>query len=63
MIYLSNKRQYTMSLGLQVFTREHGAEWGMLMAASSMMVAPIMLLFFFAQKNFVQGITMTGMKG
>ena len=63
LIYLSNKRQYTMSLGLQVFTREHGAEWGMLMAASSMMVAPIMLLFFFAQKNFVQGITMTGMKG
>jgi len=28
-----------------------------------MMVAPIIILFFFAQKNFVQGITMTGMKG
>ena len=63
LIYLNNKRQYTMSLGLQVFTRQHTSEWGMLMAASSMMVAPIMLLFFFAQKNFVQGITMTGMKG
>ena len=63
LIYLNNKRQYTMSLGLQVFTKQHGAEWGMMMAASSMMVAPIILLFFFAQKNFVQGITMTGMKG
>lgn len=63
LIYLNNKRQYTMSLGLQVFTRQHTAEWGMMMAASSMMVAPIILLFFFAQKNFVQGITMTGMKG
>lgn len=63
LIYLNNKRQYTMSLGLQVFTRQHLAEWGMMMAASTMMVVPIILLFFFAQKNFVQGITMTGMKG
>ena len=63
LIYLSNKRQYTLSLGLQVFSRSYGAEWGMLMAASTMMVAPIIILFFFAQKNFVQGITMTGIKG
>jgi len=63
LIYLNNKRQYTMSLGLQVFSRQVGAEWGLLMAASTMMVSPIILLFFFAQKNFVQGITMTGMKG
>jgi ABC-type glycerol-3-phosphate transport system permease component len=63
LIYLSNKRQYTMSLGLQVFTRSYGSEWGMLMAASTMMVTPIIVLFFFAQKNFIQGITMTGMKG
>jgi multiple sugar transport system permease protein len=63
LIYLSNKRQYTLSLGLQVFSRSFGSEWGMLMAASTMMVAPIILLFFFAQKNFVQGITTTGLKG
>ncbi|MHB1295038.1 MAG: carbohydrate ABC transporter permease [Anaerolineae bacterium] len=63
LIYLNNKRHYTMSLGLQVFTREHSSEWGMLMAASTMMVTPIILLFFVAQKNFVQGITMTGLKG
>ncbi len=63
LIYLSNKRQYTLTLGLQVFSRSSGSEWGMLMAASTMMVAPIILLFFFAQKNFVQGITMTGIKG
>lgn len=63
LIYLSNKLQYTMSLGLQVFTREHGTEWGLMMAASTMMVAPVILIFFFAQKNFVQGITMTGLKG
>jgi len=63
LIYLSNKNQYTMSLGLQVFTSQHSTEWGLLMAASTMMVMPVILLFFFAQKNFVQGITMTGLKG
>jgi len=63
LIYLSNKDQYTLSLGLQVFVRDHGAEWGMLMAASTMMVAPVILVFFFAQKHFVQGITMSGLKG
>ena len=63
LIYLGNKDQYTLSLGLQVFVRDHGAEWGMLMAASTMMVAPVILLFFIAQKHFVQGITMSGIKG
>ncbi|MGQ9681597.1 MAG: carbohydrate ABC transporter permease [Anaerolineae bacterium] len=63
LIYLNSKRLYTLSLGLQVFRRSHGTEWGMLMAASTMMVTPIIVLFFFAQKQFVQGITLTGLKG
>jgi len=63
LIYLGNQEQYTLTLGLQAFVQYHGAEWGMLMAASTMMVLPVILLFFFAQKNFVQGITLTGIKG
>lgn len=63
LIYLSNKDQYVLSLGLQVFTQVQRQEWGLLMAASTMMVAPVILLFFFAQKHFVQGITMSGIKG
>ena len=63
LIYLGNKNQYTLSLGLQVFVQQHSAEWGLMMAASSMMVAPVILLFFLAQKHFVQGITLTGLKG
>ena len=63
LIYLSNKKQYVLSLGLQVFTDAYGSEWGLLMAASTMMVAPVILLFFFAQKHFVTGITMSGLKG
>ncbi len=63
LIYLQEKSQYTLSLGLQVFITAHKTEYGLLMAASSMMVLPVILLFFFAQKQFVQGITLTGMKG
>ena len=65
LIYLGNKDQYTLSLGLQVFvsSQQRQAEWGMMMAASTMMVLPIIILFFFAQKQFVQGITLTGIKG
>jgi multiple sugar transport system permease protein len=63
LIYLGNRDQYTLSLGLQVFVSNHGSEWGMLMAASTMMVLPVIVLFFFAQKSFIQGITMTGIKG
>ena len=63
LIYLAEKSQYTLTLGLQVFVSQHSTEWGLLMAASTMMVVPIILLFFFAQKQFVQGIMLTGMKG
>jgi ABC-type glycerol-3-phosphate transport system permease component len=63
LIYLGNQDQYTLSLGLQVFVEYHRAEWGLLMAASTMVVTPVLLLFFFAQKHFVQGITLTGIKG
>jgi len=63
LIYLQERSQYTLSLGLQVFVTTHKTEYGLLMAASTMMVMPIIILFFFAQKQFVQGITLTGMKG
>jgi multiple sugar transport system permease protein len=63
LIYLAEKSQYTLALGLQVFVTQHTTEWGLLMAASTMMVTPVILIFFFAQKQFVQGIMLTGMKG
>lgn len=62
LIYLNSQSLYTLALGLQVFLTEHGNQWGLLMAASTMMVAPIIVVFFFAQKQFIQGITLTGMK-
>ena len=49
-------------MGLQRFVSQHGAEWAMLMAASTIMTIPIIVLFFFAQRTFIQGISTTGMK-
>lgn len=63
LIYLSQESQYTLSLGLQAFISQHGAEWSLLMAASTIMIMPIVVLFFFTQKTFIQGIALTGLKG
>ncbi|MCL4543645.1 MAG: carbohydrate ABC transporter permease [Chloroflexi bacterium] len=62
LIYLNSQSHYTLALGLQVFESEQGTQWGLLMAASTMVVAPVILVFFFAQKQFIQGIVLTGMK-
>lgn len=63
LIYLSDKDRYTVSLGLALFQGEYNAEFGGLMAASTVMMLPIIILFFFTQRTFIQGITLTGIKG
>jgi multiple sugar transport system permease protein len=63
LIYLNDESKYTLSLGIQLFQRFHSTEWALLMAASVVMTLPIIFLFFFTQRTFIQGITMTGLKG
>lgn len=63
LIYLQDDSQFTISLGLQAFQREHFTEWQLLMAASTVTVLPIIILFFLAQRTFIQGIALTGVKG
>ena len=63
LIYLNDQQLYTLSLGIYEYRSQYGAEWGLLMAASVLITLPIVLLFFFLQKTFVQGITLTGIKG
>ncbi|HHY97716.1 MAG TPA: carbohydrate ABC transporter permease [Firmicutes bacterium] len=63
LIYLEDDTKYTLALGLQQFQRQFGMEWGMLMAMSVVISLPIIVLFFFTQRTFVQGIALTGMKG
>lgn len=63
LIYLNDETKYTIALGLQQFIGQYGTQWGMLMAASTVATAPIIILFFFTQKTFIQGISTTGIKG
>ncbi|MDZ4861683.1 MAG: carbohydrate ABC transporter permease [Candidatus Hydrogenedentes bacterium] len=63
LIYLQDDRQYTLAIALQQFQSNHEAEWGPLMAMSTVITAPVIVLFFLAQRTFIQGITMTGLKG
>ncbi len=64
LIYLTDQRMFTLSLGLQFYQSQHGGtEWHLLMAAATIVVLPVIVLFFFTQRTFIQGIALTGMKG
>ncbi|MGH2595532.1 MAG: carbohydrate ABC transporter permease [Actinomycetota bacterium] len=58
-----NQHLWTLSLALTEFQQRHGTEWNLTMAASLMIMLPIIVLFFLAQKVFVEGVTLTGVKG
>ena len=63
LIYLLDQKTFTLGLGLQFFQSQNGGtEWNLLMAASSIVIAPVIILFFFTQRLFIQGIAVTGMK-
>ena len=63
LIYLSDDSKWTLALGLQSFLTEHEVEWNLLMAASTVMLIPVLVVFFFAQRYFIEGIALTGTKG
>lgn len=65
LIYINSNKKFTVQLGLASFSSITGGQvpYNALMAASLMALAPIVLLFFFAQKYFVDGIKMSGIKG
>ncbi len=62
-IFLIDKESYTLSLALSQFqSKLGGVDWGTLMAASLIMIIPVLVLFFFCQKYFVKGVAMSGLK-
>lgn len=62
MIYLTSPQKFTMALGLADFQGQRQVMWNLLMAAAVVFTLPIIITFFFAQKQFVEGIKLTGMK-
>jgi len=63
LIYLSDNRLYPLSLGLYAFRAQRTTEWGLLMAASVITTLPLIVVFFFTQRYFLEGIKLTGLKG
>ena len=63
LIYLQDQSRYTVTLGLNFFRGSFKVNWAYLMAASLVVVLPVVIVFFLAQRLFIQGIAMSGMKG
>lgn len=63
LIFLTDREQFTLALGLQLYQSKAGnTPWNLLMAASTMVVAPVLVLFFLTQRTFVQGTAGEGLK-
>ena len=64
LIYLTHQDQFTLALGLQFLQSRSGdTPWNQLMAASTLTVLPVLVLFLLAQRTFIRGIATTGLKG
>ncbi len=63
LIYLSSKTTYTLAIGLRFFIGSYATFWNYLMAASVIVIVPPVILFVIGQRYFVEGVTLTGLKG
>ena len=63
LLYLNSPERFTVSIGLSAFRSVLNTRWDLLMAASTATTLPIIIVFFMAQRYFVQGVVMTGLKG
>jgi multiple sugar transport system permease protein len=59
----TNQKLWTLTIALSEFQSRHGVEWNLTMAASILVMLPVIVLFFLAQRVFVEGVTLTGVKG
>ncbi|KWX76147.1 sugar ABC transporter ATP-binding protein [Paenibacillus riograndensis] len=62
LVYLNSESKYTLALGLQQFKGMYAAEWHLMMAAATVVLAPAIVVFFIGQRYFIEGITLTGIK-
>jgi multiple sugar transport system permease protein len=64
LIYLNSPEKFTIALGLANFTSARaGAEWNLLMAASTTVLLPLLIIYYFAQRQLIGGIASMGLKG
>lgn len=63
LIYLNSEEKFTLPLIINSFRSAYAVDWGLLMAGSTIAVLPLLVIYLFAQKSFIEGITSTGLKG
>ena len=63
LVYINSRENWTVALGLAAYRNTFGTTWTLLMAASMASILPLMIVFFFAQRYFIQGVVFTGLKG
>ncbi|GAA3114005.1 carbohydrate ABC transporter permease [Planomonospora alba] len=64
LLYASTEvENWTLSIGLASFKALHSVQWNLTMAATLLVMAPVIIVFFLAQKVFIEGVTLTGVKG
>jgi len=62
LIYLSSSKLYTVPLALSLFASENGVEWHLIMAAATVATLPVLIVFFLAQRQFMESFAMSGIK-
>jgi multiple sugar transport system permease protein len=63
LLYLNDSKLYTLALGLKSLLSSYNSYWHLLMAAATLVVLPLVIVFFLGQKTFIAGLTMGGIKG
>lgn len=64
LLFLNHQDQYTLALGLHMYQSQHGGTpWNLVMAASFMVVAPVLVVYIFARRYFIDGASAEGIKG
>lgn len=63
LLYLSARTKYTLSVGLRIYMSSHELGWQIMMAAATLAVLPMIILYFIAQRYIVQGIVTSGLTG
>ena len=63
LIYLNDMEKYTLQLGLNMYRGQYYSEYHYMMAVAILVLIPVVVVFFVAQKQFIQGIALTGIKG
>ncbi|MBT2292305.1 carbohydrate ABC transporter permease [Paenibacillus albidus] len=61
--FITSEKNYTLMQGLTLFQGSYSAQWNLMMAATTVIVIPSLIVFLIAQKHFIEGIAMTGIKG